>query len=70
VDEFDGNKFFTLVDGAKKATPLFICMIALEVSDVVFAVDSIPAVFGVTSVSSMRAFFPSSFRLPSLLSTS
>ncbi|KAL3782485.1 hypothetical protein ACHAWO_005232 [Cyclotella atomus] len=49
VDEFDGNKFFTLVDGAKKATPLFICMIALEVSDVVFAVDSIPAVFGVTS---------------------
>ena len=52
VDDFDGNKFFTMVEGVKKATPLFICMIALEISDVVFAVDSIPAVFGVTSVSS------------------
>jgi len=49
VDEFDGDRFFTMgVDGLKKATPLFICMIAVEISDVVFAVDSIPAVFGVT----------------------
>mmetsp|Transcript_352 Transcript_352/g.686 ORF Transcript_352/g.686 Transcript_352/m.686 type:complete len:376 (-) Transcript_352:482-1609(-) len=48
TDEFDGSNFFTLVDGIKTATPLFICMIALEISDVVFAVDSIPAVFGVT----------------------
>lgn len=48
TDEFDGSNFFTIVDGVKKATPLFICMIALEISDVVFAVDSIPAVFGVT----------------------
>jgi len=48
VDTFDGDRFFTLVDGVKKATPLFICMIAVEISDVVFAVDSIPAVFGVT----------------------
>jgi len=49
TDQFDGSNFFTMVDGVKKATPLFICMIALEISDVVFAVDSIPAVFGVTS---------------------
>jgi len=49
TDTFDGSNFFTIVDGVKKATPLFICMIALEISDVVFAVDSIPAVFGVTS---------------------
>lgn len=49
TDEFDGDRFFTMVDGVKKATPLFICMVALEFSDVVFAVDSIPAVFGVTS---------------------
>jgi len=48
TDEFDGSNFFTMVDGVKTATPLFICMIALEISDVVFAVDSIPAVFGVT----------------------
>lgn len=50
TDQFDGTNFFTIVDGVKKATPLFICMITLEISDVVFAVDSIPAVFGVTSV--------------------
>jgi predicted tellurium resistance membrane protein TerC len=51
TDEFHGKKFFTIEDGLKKATPLFICMIAVEISDVVFAVDSIPAVFGVTEVS-------------------
>ena len=39
-----------MVDGIRTATPLFICMIAVEISDVVFAVDSIPAVFGVTEV--------------------
>lgn len=49
TDYFDGDNFFTVVDGVKLATPLFICMIALEISDIVFAVDSIPAVFGVTS---------------------
>lgn len=49
TDKFDGSNFFTMVDGVKMATPLFICMIALEISDVVFAVDSIPAVFGVTN---------------------
>lgn len=52
TDTFDGDRFFTTVEGGiKKATPLLICMIAVEVSDVVFAVDSIPAVFGVTEVS-------------------
>jgi len=48
TDYFDGDKFFTVVDGIKKATPLLICLVAVEISDVVFAVDSIPAVFGVT----------------------
>lgn len=51
TNEFDGNRFFTMENGIKKATPLFICLIAVEISDVVFAVDSIPAVFGVTEVS-------------------
>ena len=45
---YDGDRFFTVEDGIKKATPLFVCMVAVELSDVVFAVDSIPAVFGVT----------------------
>ena len=57
TNEFDGNKFFTMEDGIKKATPLFICLIAVEISDVVFAVDSIPAVFGVTEVRSRFLLF-------------
>ena len=47
-DEYDGYNFFTLVDGVKTATPLLLCLVVIELSDVVFAVDSIPAVFGVT----------------------
>ena len=50
VDYFENDRFFTVVDGIRRATPLFICMVAVEISDVVFAVDSIPAVFGVTEV--------------------
>lgn len=50
TDDFDGDNFFTMVGNIRKATPLFICMIAIEISDVVFAVDSVPAVFGVTEV--------------------
>ncbi len=44
----DGAKFFTDVDGKRVATPLFLVLLVIEGSDVVFAVDSIPAVFGVT----------------------
>ena len=51
TDKFDGDRFFTVIDGVRMATPLFLCMVAVEISDVVFAVDSIPAVFGVTEVS-------------------
>lgn len=51
TDQFDGDKFFTEIDGIRKATPMLLCMIAVEISDVVFAVDSIPAIFGVTEVS-------------------
>ena len=46
--EYDGDRFFTVVDGAKRATPLLLCLVCVELSDVVFAVDSVPAVFGVT----------------------
>lgn len=48
TDKFDGDRFFTEIDGIKMATPMLLCMIAVEISDVVFAVDSIPAIFGVT----------------------
>lgn len=42
------NSFFTFENGIKKATPLFLALVVIEVTDVVFAVDSIPAVFAVT----------------------
>ena len=57
TQEFDGNRFFTMENGIKKATPLLICLVAVEISDVVFAVDSIPAVFGVTEVSGWKLGF-------------
>ena len=46
---FDGEKFWTVENGRRIATPLFmvICLVAL--TDVIFAVDSIPAIFAVTS---------------------
>ena len=49
-EEYDGDKFWTTAkDGVTKmATPLLLVVAVIELSDVVFAVDSIPAVFGVT----------------------
>jgi tellurite resistance protein TerC len=44
----DGDHFFTKVNGRTMVTPLFLVLLVIEASDVVFAVDSIPAVFGVT----------------------
>lgn len=45
---FDGEKFFTVVNGVKMATPLFIVIILIGIVDIVFAVDSIPAIFAIT----------------------
>ncbi|KAE9590949.1 putative integral membrane protein TerC [Lupinus albus] len=45
---YDGNRFITNQDGVWKATPLLLTVAVIELSDIVFAVDSIPAVFGVT----------------------
>ncbi len=44
----EGNHFFTLESGRRLATPLFFALVVIELSDVVFAVDSIPAIFAVT----------------------
>lgn len=44
TDDYDGDRFFTFVDGVKEATPLLLVLAVIEISDVVFAVDSIPAV--------------------------
>lgn len=47
--QLDGQKFFVHQNGLLWATPLFLVLILVEVSDVIFAVDSIPAIFAVTS---------------------
>ncbi len=46
--EFDGQKFVTQLNGTRMLTPLFLVLLVVETSDLIFAVDSIPAVFGVT----------------------
>jgi tellurite resistance protein TerC len=45
---FDGDRFFTTIDGKRGATPLLLALLIVETTDVIFAVDSIPAVFGIT----------------------
>ena len=46
--DFRGDKFFVRENGIRMATPLFVVLLLVEVSDVIFAVDSIPAIFAVT----------------------
>jgi tellurite resistance protein TerC len=48
TDKFDGSKAFTKIDGKKVATPMFLVFIAIASTDLLFALDSIPATFGVT----------------------
>jgi tellurite resistance protein TerC len=48
TDEYDGQKMFTRRNGKRLATPLFAVLIMVESTDLVFAVDSIPAIFGVS----------------------
>jgi tellurite resistance protein TerC len=45
---FEGHSLFTVENGKKLATPLFITLIFIEFTDVIFALDSIPAIFGIT----------------------
>jgi tellurite resistance protein TerC len=46
---YDGEKFFTVVNGVKMATPLFVVILLIGIVDIVFAVDSIPAIFAITT---------------------
>lgn len=45
---YEGRSFFVKIDGRRLITPLFIVLVAVETTDLVFALDSIPAVFAVT----------------------
>ena len=48
TDDFQGKHFFTRIGGRLHATPLFLTLVAIEVSDIVFAIDSVPAIFALT----------------------
>jgi tellurite resistance protein TerC len=48
TDQYDGQNFLTTLNGRRVATPLFAALVVVEAMDLVFAVDSIPAIFGVT----------------------
>ncbi|HEX8254426.1 MAG TPA: TerC family protein [Thermoanaerobaculia bacterium] len=49
VPEYDGEKFFTIRNDKRYATPLLLVLLAIEATDLVFAVDSIPAIFAITN---------------------
>ncbi|MCY7417354.1 MAG: TerC family protein [Chloroflexi bacterium] len=49
VSEFHGQKFFIPTAAGRAATPLFLALIAVETTDLIFAVDSIPAIFAITT---------------------
>lgn len=49
TDEFDGAKVTTRIDGRRVFTPMIIVFIAIGVTDLLFAIDSIPAIFGITT---------------------
>lgn len=48
-DTYDGDKFFTVQNGVKMATPLLVVVGVIEFTDVLFAVDSIPAIFAISN---------------------
>ena len=49
TSEYHGQKFFVRVDGKRLATPLFMVLVLIEITDVIFAIDSVPAIFAVTN---------------------
>ena len=48
TDRYDGGRLVTVEDGRRVLTPLFLVLVAIGSTDILFALDSIPAVFGVT----------------------
>lgn len=47
-DKLDGDRFFTIDNGKRMVTPLFLVLLLIEFTDVVFAIDSIPAILAIT----------------------
>ena len=48
TNEYHGEKFFVFKEGVHYATPMFVVLVLVEATDLIFAVDSIPAIFAVT----------------------
>jgi tellurite resistance protein TerC len=48
TDHYDGDRLFTIVDGRRAMTPMLLVMVAIGGTDILFALDSIPAIFGLT----------------------
>ena len=51
TDELDGQKFFTRLNGRRAATPLLAALVVVEITDIIFAVDSVPAILAVSNES-------------------
>ena len=51
TDQLDGQKFFTVLNGKRAATPLLAALVVIELTDVIFAVDSVPAILAVSNES-------------------
>ncbi len=49
TDDYEGDKFFTIKNGIKFATPLLVVVAVIEFTDLLFAVDSIPAIFAISN---------------------
>jgi tellurite resistance protein TerC len=49
TNRMDGERFFTLENGRRAATPLLVALVLLEFTDIIFAVDSVPAIFALTN---------------------
>jgi len=48
TDKYDGHRFITRIDGVKMATPLLAALVVVELTDIIFAVDSVPAILAVS----------------------
>ena len=67
TSDYVGQKFFTKINGKRYITPLFLVLLMVEFSDVIFAVDSVPAIFSITQ-DSYIVFFSNIFAIIGLRS--
>jgi tellurite resistance protein TerC len=65
TDHYDGDKLFTVQDGRRAMTPMLLVMVAIGGTDILFALDSIPAIFGLTQ-STFLVFTATAFSLMGL----